>query len=133
MATNCIYTVRYKRKREGRTNYKKRLALLKSDKPRLVIRKSNTNIILQMVEYQPDGDKILVSFVSTKLDSYGWKFSKKSTPAAYLSGLAIGKLALAKGIKDVIVDLGLQTLSKVSKLFAAIQGAFYSGLILNVD
>ncbi|MGE0793271.1 MAG: 50S ribosomal protein L18 [Candidatus Woesearchaeota archaeon] len=133
MAKNCVFTVKYKRKRQGRTNYKKRLALLKSDKTRLVIRKTNTSILLQIVKYNPDGDYVISTFNSTKLNSYGWNYSKKSIPAAYLAGLSIGKMALAKKVDEVIVDLGLQTPCKGSKIFAAIQGAFDSGLKLNID
>ena len=40
-ATGPTYTVPFKRRRENLTNYAKRLALLKSMKPRMVVRKSN--------------------------------------------------------------------------------------------
>ena len=50
----------YKRKREGKTNYKKRLKLLQSRTTRLVIRKSNKHIIAQLTNYYPDGDKVVV-------------------------------------------------------------------------
>ena len=38
----------YKRKREGKTDYRKRLKLLKSDKLRFVVRKSLNNILTQI-------------------------------------------------------------------------------------
>ena len=57
----------YKRKKNGKTDYKKRLKLLKSRKPRLVIRKSLTQITAQVIQYQDEGDKVLVSAHSSEL------------------------------------------------------------------
>ncbi len=133
MAKNAVYTVKYRRKREVRTNYKKRLALLKSGIPRLVIRKSNNKITLQVVEYHPDGDKVLFSFVSSNLEKFGWKYSKKSIPASYLAGLALGKIAKDKKVSNLIVDLGLQVPHQGSKLYASIKGIVDAGINLNVD
>lgn len=133
MAKNTVFTVKYRRKREVRTNYKKRLALLKSRLPRLIIRKSNNALTMQVAEYLPDGDKILFSFVSTNLEKYGWKFSKKSIPASYLSGLVLGKMIKQHNIPDLVVDLGLQVPHKQSKLYAAIKGIVDAGVELNVD
>ena len=133
MAKNTVYTVKYRRKREVRTNYKKRLALLKSRMPRLIIRKSNNALTLQVAEYHPDGDKILFSFVSTNLEKFNWKFSKKSLPASYLSGLALGKMIKQHKIENLVVDLGLQVPHQKSKLYAAIKGIIDAGVNLNVD
>ena len=96
MAKKILQILAYRRKREGRTNYKRRLALLKSRKPRLVIRKTNTQIILQIVEYQPDGDKILCGTSSLSLKKLGWSYSCKSLPACYLTGLLLGSKAKGK-------------------------------------
>jgi large subunit ribosomal protein L18 len=128
MAKNAIFTVKFRRKREGKTHYKKRLELLKSEKVRLVIRKSNTTVSIQFVKYQPDGDKVLLTFNSKKLDSYGWGFSKKSIPACYLAGFAAGKLALKKNVSEAILDLGLQTPLKGSSLYAALKGVVDAGV-----
>lgn len=133
MAKNAVYTVKYRRKREVRTNYKKRLALLKSGMPRLIVRKSNNMMTLQIANYDADGDKVVTSFSSTQLSKYGWKYSKKSIPASYLAGLALGKLAVQKKVSNLIVDLGLQVPHKGSKLYAAIKGVIDAGVELNVD
>ena len=130
MAENAIYTVKYRRKREGKTHYKKRLEYLKSGKERLVIRRSNTQITLQIIKYQEDGDKVIASFPSKNLEKLGWKFSKKSLPAAYLAGLQLGKLAGAKGVKSAILDLGLQTPMSGSKLYAALKGVVDAGITI---
>ena len=50
MANKKTYTVPFRRKREGKTNYKKRLGLLKSKSLRLVVRKSNKHILVQLVD-----------------------------------------------------------------------------------
>ena len=65
----------FRRKREGKTNYKKRIAFLTSEKPRLVIRKSLKNITAQIVIYEPKGDKVIASACSAELTKLGWKFS----------------------------------------------------------
>jgi large subunit ribosomal protein L18 len=66
MATSTTRrTVPYRRKREGKTNYKKRLEYLKSKSTRLVIRKTNKHVIMQLVQYHPDGDHVLIG-VSSK-------------------------------------------------------------------
>jgi len=44
--------IHLKRRRKKKTNYKKRLALLKSEKARLVIRKSLSNISVQLINFE---------------------------------------------------------------------------------
>jgi len=128
MATSNRYTVGFRRKREGRTDYKKRLKLLKAEKPRLVIRRSLNNIIAQIIEYSPDGDKVVATVVSKVLDKFGWSLSKTSLPCAYLTGLLLAKKVSSKGVKEAIVDIGLSTSVKGSRLFAAVKGAIDGGL-----
>ena len=96
MAKKATYTVPYRRKREGKTHYGRRLELLKSNKQRLVIRKSNTSITIQFVQYTADGDKVLAGYNSAKLETVGWKHSKKSLPAAYLAGAAVSGILAAR-------------------------------------
>jgi len=133
MKSTTKFTVRYRRKREGRTNYKKRLELLKGNKERLVIRRTNTQIIMQVVSYSENGDKVLLTVHSGELQKKGWKHSCKNTPAAYLTGMLTAKKAKAKGINSAIVDLGLQTPLKGSKVFAAVKGAIDAGLQINAN
>jgi large subunit ribosomal protein L18 len=133
MKSTTKFTVRYRRKREGRTNYKKRLELLKGRTERLVIRRTNTQIIAQIVQYMEDGDKVLLTVQSNELQKKGWKHSCKNTPAAYLTGLLTAKKAKAAGIKTAIVDLGLQSPIKGSKIFATVKGAMDNGLELKAN
>ncbi len=131
MARNAIYRVKMRRRREGKTNYRKRLAYLKSGKPRAVVRKTLRYVIVQIVEYHDDGDKILVGVNSSHLKKYGWKGSFKNTPAAYLTGYLAGKLALKKGIEEAVLDIGLQSPVKGSRVFAALKGMVDAGLYVS--
>jgi large subunit ribosomal protein L18 len=125
MAKNKKYTVGYKRK--GKTNYKKRLKYLASNKPRLVIRPSLKNIHIQIVEFAEKGDKILFSASSRELKKLGWQFNCGNIPSAYLTGLLIGKKAKDK-IKENIADFGFKEAIKQSRICAALKGAIDSGL-----
>jgi large subunit ribosomal protein L18 len=120
--------VNYRRKREGRTNYKKRLSLLQSRKPRIIIRKTNRQIMLEVAEYAPDGDKIICGVSSIALKKLGWKYACNNLPACYLAGLLLGKKALAKKVKEAIADFGLHTPVAGSKLYAALKGAIDAGM-----
>ena len=126
MATGSRYRVAPRRRREQKTDYKKRLNLLLSRKPRLVIRSSSRHITVQLIDYDPKGDKVLASAHSSELKSHGWKGSTSNTSAAYLTGLVCGTRAKKAGAKDGVLDIGLAVGS--SKIFAALKGVIESGL-----
>ncbi|MCD6473586.1 MAG: 50S ribosomal protein L18 [Thermoplasmata archaeon] len=118
----------FRRRREGKTNYRKRLALLKSKKPRIVVRKSNKYVRVQFALYEPHGDRIVASSISSELKKYGWNHSFSNTPSAYLTGYIAGKKALAKGINEGILDIGLHAPRKGARVFAALKGVADSGI-----
>lgn len=123
------YRVKSKRRREGKTDYRKRLKLLKSRKTRIVVRKTLKNTQVQFVEYYENGDKVLTSALSNELvKKYNWKYSMSSTPAAYLTGLLAGKKAVDKGIKEGILDIGRYVPVTGSKVFAALKGVLDAGV-----
>ena len=126
MATHSVYTVAYRRKREGRTDYKKRIKLLLGNRPRLVVRKSLKHISLQIVEFHPAGDKIVLTAHSRELAKHGWKAGTGNTSAAYLTGLLLAKKAGKK--IECVIDIGQQTSVKGCTLYAAAQGAADGGL-----
>ena len=128
MAKGASYVVQYRRKRAGRTNYKKRLDMLKSRKPRLVVRKSNKRILAQIIEYAEDGDRINAAADSNDLKGFGWKYSGKNLPASYLTGFLCAKRSMAKGNKEAVMDIGLQPSVKGSRLYSALKGAIDSGM-----
>jgi large subunit ribosomal protein L18 len=93
-----------------------------------VIRKTLTSTIAQIVKYDENGDKTLISANSSELKKLGWKMNTSNVPAAYLTGMLLAKKAKAKKINEAIVDLGLATPTKGSKIFAALKGAVDNGL-----
>lgn len=130
MAKKSIATVEYRRKREGKTDYRKRLTYLKSQKPRLVIRLTSSHIITQVVQYNPDGDFTKLTFNSKSLAKYGWNYSTNNLPAAYLTGLVIGKAAVDNGINDLVTDMGMQSKVHGARLFAVIKGVVDAGVAI---
>jgi large subunit ribosomal protein L18 len=133
MKMSVTETIPYRRKREGKTNYKKRLTYLKSGTARLVIRKTNKQLILQIIEYTPDGDKIICGITSNMLAKFGWNYGFVNIPACYLSGILIAKKAKEKKISSAIPDLGLQSNVPGSRIYAAIKGAIDGGLAVPAD
>jgi len=126
-ATGPTYRVKPRRRREGLTNYAKRLALLKSGKTRLVVRSTNRQVIVQFVNAGSKGDETACSRTSKHLEKYGWK-PGRNLPTAYLTGLLAGKAALKKGVKEAVLDAGLRTPSRNSVLFGALMGVVDAGV-----
>lgn len=120
--------IRYRRDRQGKTDYRRRLAMLKSGTPRLTVRRTVNNIIVSIVSYDPDGDKVVTSVHSSQLRKRGWNHSTGNIPAAYLTGYLAGKAALAKGVNEAILDIGQQAPIKGGRVFAALKGAVDAGL-----
>ncbi|MFH1285650.1 MAG: 50S ribosomal protein L18 [Candidatus Micrarchaeota archaeon] len=126
-ATGPVYCVPFRRKRERRTDYRKRLALVKSERVRMIVRKTNKQVLIQFAEYADIGDKTLSSTVSNELVSRGW-IARRNLPTAYLAGFLAGFKAKKAGVKEFVLDIGLQTPSKGALVFAAAKGAIDSGL-----
>lgn len=134
MAKGPQYRVPYRRRREHKTDYKARRILAVSEKPRFVVRISNKNILVQIIESKIEGDYVLVTSHSRELsDKYGWKISGKNIPAAYLLGLIIGNKAIANDIDSANLDLGLKRPTIGSRIFAVVKGANDAGLNIAVD
>jgi len=129
MATGPSYRVPFRRRREGKTNYRSRRALVLSKSPRLVVRLTLKHTILQIVEAEAIGDKVIVSAHSRELaKTYGWLSSGGNVPAAYLTGLLFGFKAMAKGVEKVFLDIGLHIPSKGARIFAALKGVLDAGV-----
>ena len=132
MAKKATTKLGFARRREKKTNYAKRLAMIKSGKPRLVVRKTNTSVKVQLITYSKTGDVTVASTVSKELTGYGWKESQKNMPAAYLTGLLCGTKATKK-VNEAIADIGLHSPIHGSKIFAAVKGAIDAGIEIKVD
>jgi large subunit ribosomal protein L18 len=128
MKLKPTYRMPFKRRRLGKTDYRKRLKLLLSKKPRLVVRKSLKYVRAQIVEFDKIGDKTLVAAGSEELKKFGWKFPADNLPAAYLTGLMIGKKAVKKGVKEAVLDAGLYPSTAGSRIYAVVRGAMDAGL-----
>lgn len=122
------YILPLKRRKEKKTNYNRRLKLLLSKKPRLVVRKSLKYTYAQIIKYQKNSDQTLVSCSSKNLSKFGWKGSYSNVPAAYLTGFLIGKKAVKNKIKSAVLDVGLQSCTKGGKIYAVLKGAIDAGL-----
>jgi large subunit ribosomal protein L18 len=133
MARGARYKVPFRRRREGLTDYRARLKMIISRKPRLVVRKTNMYVIAQIAEAKINGDEIIVSAHSKELRKYGWKYSCKNTPACYLLGLLVGYRAVKSGVKEAILDIGLHRPTKGARVFAVAKGALDAGLNIPIS
>lgn len=105
--------------------------MLRGGIPRAVVRVSNTQVTCQVVEYSPGGDKILAEVKTSSLtENHGWPIdaSRKSIPASYLTGFAVGKKAIAAGCETAILDIGLAASTKGNRAYAALKGMIDAGL-----
>ena len=123
--------LRVRRRREGRTDYHRRLKLLRSGECRAIVRVTNRRVIVQISRYSPDGDEIIVSVDGEALvRNFSWpkNASKKSIPACYLVGYAAGKIALREGINTAVLDIGLATSSPGNRRYSALNGLKDAGM-----
>ena len=128
MAHGSRYKLAFKRRREGKTDYRARLNLIGLDKSRLVVRISNQHTTAQIINVNLDGDETIVSAHSNELKQMGWLGSGKNTSAAYLTGFLVAKKALEAGITAAVLDIGLKSSTRGAKIFAALKGAVDAGL-----
>jgi len=129
MAKGSNYRVKLRRRREGKTDYQARKALVISRKPRLVTRFSLKNVTVQIVVAKLHGDEVLAAANSRELvKTYGWKAPTGNVPAAYLTGLLCGLKAKAKDVEEAILDIGLISPTKGSKIFAVLSGVLDAGV-----
>ncbi len=129
MARGPRYKVPRRRRREGKTNYRKRYRMIVSRKPRLVVRRTNQYVWVQVIIAKPEGDVTIAAAHSRELvKRYGWLAGTKNTPAVYLTGLLAGLRALRAGVKQAVLDIGLHRPVKGARVFAALKGALDAGL-----
>jgi large subunit ribosomal protein L18 len=125
------YRVPFRRRKQGKTDYQARRALVLSKLPRLVVRCTLKSMIVQVVRAKTTGDEVIAHANSSELaKTYGWKGNFGDAPAAYLAGILCGYRAIAKGVKEAVFDVGLQSPSKGAKIFATLKGALDAGLTI---
>jgi large subunit ribosomal protein L18 len=84
-----------------------------------------------LVDYETSGDNITVSIDGKMLvNKFNWPLdaSRKSVPASYLSGYAMGKAAITAGHDEAILDIGLASSTPGNRVFAALKGMVDAGL-----
>src|SRR3989344_2123520 len=127
-----------RRRQENKTDFAKRLRLLKSDTPRIIFRKTNRYIIGQYVNSKAAQDSVKVNVSSKELINLGWpeniKGSLKSLPAAYLSGMLLAKKIDNKRLeKKITVDFGMNRNIHKSKIYAFLKGIDDAGIKIKAD
>lgn len=128
MAQGPRYKVAFRRRREGRTDYRQRARLLRARVPRAVVRTSLRHTSVQIVDFDIKGDQILVTAHSRELMDMGWNKATGNVPAAYLTGYLAGKKAVAKGLTEAVLDIGLKVPAKGATVFAALKGMLDAGM-----
>jgi len=105
------YQVKFKRRREGKTDYYARKRLIFQDKNkyntpkyRLIVRLSNRDITCQIAYSRIEGDRIVCAAYSHELPKYGVKVGLTNYAASYCTGLLVARRILQK--------LGLDSLYK---------------------
>ena len=120
------YSKILRRLREEKTNYKKRGTMLMGKRDFITVNITNENTQVQILKPGMTGDKVIASAHSRYLLEKGWKGSRKSVPAAYLTGYLAGKKALGQGAKDAILYTG--TKKYTQRMAAALKGVIDAGL-----
>ena len=120
------YSKILRRLREEKTNYKKRATMLVGKHDFITVTVSNENTQVQILKPEITGDKVIASAHSRYLLNKGWKGSRKSIPAAYLTGYLAGKKAIGSGAKDAILYTG--TRKYTQRMAAALKGVIDAGL-----
>ncbi len=125
-----IQQMHFRRRREAKTDYKKRFAAVKSGMDRVVVRKTNKRVIGHIVRYTEKGDLTLAYADSKELAKLGWS-PRSNRPTAYLVGMLLAKKAVAKPeLKggEMILDIGISSPVKNSIPFAFARGCIDAGL-----
>ncbi|KAL2928830.1 60S ribosomal protein L5 [Bienertia sinuspersici] len=95
------YQVKFKRRRDGKTDYRARKRLINQDKNkyntpkyRLVVRFTNKDVIAQIISASIAGDIVLTSAYAHELPRYGLEVGLSNYAAAYCTGLLLARRVL---------------------------------------
>jgi len=105
------FQVKFRRRREGKTDYFARRRLVWQDKNkyntpkyRLVVRFTNKDIHCQINYARMDGDRVLCSAYSHELPHYGVKVGLTNYSASYCTGLLLARRVLQQLKLDTIYE-----------------------------
>jgi len=157
------FQVRLRRRREGKTDFHARRKLVtqeknkyNSPKYRLVVRRTNTKIICQIIYATIQGDRVVTQANSKELDRFGVKAGFTNYAACYCTGLLVARRCLKKlGMDDAfkgkeeadgeeyhveeeadgerrpfkaLLDIGIVRTTMGARCFGALKGAVDGGL-----
>jgi large subunit ribosomal protein L5e len=95
------YQVKFRRRREGKTDYYARRRLIQQDKNkydskkyRFVVRRTNARIITQIIYATIQGDRVLAQADSFELRKYGLEAGLTNYAAGYATGLLLARRLL---------------------------------------
>ncbi|KAK2446862.1 60S ribosomal protein L5 [Trifolium repens] len=95
------YQVKFKRRREGKTDYRARIRLINQDKNkyntpkfRFVVRFTNKDIVAQIVSASIAGDIVLAAAYAHELPQFGLEVGLTNYAAAYCTGLLLARRVL---------------------------------------
>src|SRR5215467_12911541 len=124
MTRRSRYVHIFRRRREGKTDYRKRKGIIVGKNPFLSVRITGRYIYTQILRPSAGGDVTLCAASSKDLSKrFGWKGSAKSVPGAYLTGYYLGQLAEESNLKRVVVYSGVGRFVHGSRLASVISGA----------
>jgi len=105
------FQVKFRRRREGKTDYRARLRMVTQDnnkfctpKYRMVVRFTNRDIICQVIYPTISGDRVICSAYAHELPIYGLTVRLTNYSAAYCVGLLCARRCLAKFGLDKIYN-----------------------------
>ncbi|GIY33521.1 60S ribosomal protein L5 [Caerostris extrusa] len=147
------FQVKFRRRKEGRTDYYARAKLVVQDKNkhntpkyRMVVRKTNKDIITQIAYARVEGDVIVTSAYSHELKRYGIKAGLTNYSAAYFikklrmdtiydgvtnadgDDFIIENVRGKPGAFRCYLDVGLARTTTGARVFGAMKGAVDGGL-----
>ena len=128
MATGSRYFVPFRRRREGKTDYYKRTSLVVADAPRMVVRRTNRDIIIQLVTAEMDGDRALVAANSAELEHNGTRDQCQTHLQRTSPACSLPQKQRKQSFDRAILDIGLSRATKGARVFAALKGAVEAGL-----
>ncbi len=129
MSIGPAFKVPFRRRREGKTDYRTRLKLLKSNRPRAVVRFSRGRVLVAVTTYDPKGDRVVAAAESAELPKVGYPdHGLVSTPAAYLTGYLAGMRAKRAGHGTAVLDSGLRRPAQGGRVLSALKGLLDAGI-----
>jgi len=98
---------KFRRRREGKTDYQARKGLcaqyknkFNTPKYRMIVRSTNKDVVCQIAYSRMQGDIIVAAAYSHELPAYGLKVGLKNYAAHYCTGLLLARRVLAKFSMD---------------------------------